>query len=187
MLRGAIRRTFFWMIIFGAVIITVKNFPDRFQEAAIAYRNGNYAEALQLWRKLAQQGDVAAQYNMGALYAAGEGADPSPEEAHKWFLFAAQSGNAAAQFEAAKNFEFGRGTEASLPEAINWLTKSAQQGYGPAQIDLGLKYLNGIGLKKNPSVAEAWFARATGPDRKPPIIYGLDAATAVTGRPCAGC
>jgi len=172
MFGNAIRRTFFWMIIFGAVIITVKNFPDRFQEAATAYRNGDYVEAMTLWRKMAQKGDVAAQYNLGALYSAGEGTDASQEQAHKWFLLSAQAGNAAAQYEVAKNYEFGRGVDTSMPEAINWLRKSAQQGYTPAQIDLGLKYLNGKGLKKNESVAKGWFARATGPERKPPIIYG---------------
>jgi len=187
MLRNTIRRIFFWSIIFGAVIITVKNFPDRFQEAAIAYRDGNYTEALALWRKMAQKGDVAAQYNVGALYRAGDGTNASPKAAHQWFVMAAKAGNAAAQYEAAKDFEYGRGVAASMPKAINWLRKSAQQGYTPAQIDLGLKFLTGNGLKQNNAVAQAWFARATGPDRKAPIIYGLDAATAVTGRPCDGC
>ena len=50
MIRNAIKRTFFWAVIFAAVLITVKNFPDRFQEAATAYRNGDYQEALLLWR-----------------------------------------------------------------------------------------------------------------------------------------
>lgn len=187
MIGNAIRRTFFWMIIFGAVIITVKNFPDQFQEAATAYRNGNYTEAFRLWRKLAQRGDVAAQYNMGALYATGTGTETSEEEAHRWFLQAALSGNAEAQFETAKNYEFGRGVAVSMPDTIDWLRRSAQQGYTPAQIDLGLKYLTGNGLKKDLSVAETWFSRAVGADRKPQVLSGLDAATAVTGRPCDGC
>jgi hypothetical protein len=74
-----------------------------------------------------------------------------------------------------------------MPETINWLKKSAQQGYAPAQIDLGLKSLTGKGLARNVEVAQRWFERATGPDRKPPIIYGLNAASAVTGKPCDDC
>ena len=187
MLLFAFRRVFFWLFIFVVVVFTIKNLPDKFQEAAVAYRDGNYVEAMRLWRKMARKGDVAAQYNMGALYATGQGADRSDEQAHDWFFRAALAGNPAAQYETAKNFEFGRGVDASMPETINWLKKSAQQGYAPAQIDLGLKYLTGKGLARNVEVAQRWFERATGPDRKPPIIYGLNAASAVTGKPCDDC
>jgi len=187
MFRKAISRSFFWLVIFGAVVLTVRNIPDPFQKAVSAYRNGDYVTALTQWHKLAQNGDVAAQYNLGALYASGRGANASYDMAHEWFLRAADSGNAAAQYEVAQDFEFGRGVAMSMPAALEWLRKSAHQGFVPAQIDLGLKYLNGTGVEKNQAVALSWFTRATGPDRMPPVIYGTDAAMAVTGKPCVDC
>ena len=45
--------------------------------AQIAYENGHYEKAMQLWDKRAKQGYVEAQFNLGALYRAGKGVKKS--------------------------------------------------------------------------------------------------------------
>jgi uncharacterized protein len=37
-----------------------------FEDAATAYKKGNYATALELIRPLAEEGNVAAQFNLGS-------------------------------------------------------------------------------------------------------------------------
>jgi TPR repeat protein len=62
------------------------------QEGLRAYAQRNYAGALRLWGPLAQRGDPAAQYNIGRLYARGEGVARDLPEAYKWFTLAAGGG-----------------------------------------------------------------------------------------------
>ena len=62
-----------------------------------AYNRGDFAAALQEWRPLAEQGDAVAQYNLGLIYADGEGVLKDDAEAVKWFRKAAEQGVALAQ------------------------------------------------------------------------------------------
>jgi uncharacterized protein len=42
-----------------------------FEEGAAAYERQDYAEALRLFRPLAEQGEAPAQFNLGLMYAHG--------------------------------------------------------------------------------------------------------------------
>ncbi|HMY01514.1 MAG TPA: hypothetical protein PKC44_17210, partial [Agitococcus sp.] len=44
-----------------------------FDEGLAAYKKGNYTIALKEFKKAAQQGDAYAQFNLGLMYAKGEG------------------------------------------------------------------------------------------------------------------
>lgn len=65
---------------------------NELQEGLRAYSQGNFAGALRLWAPLAQRGDAVAQYNLGRLYARGEGVVRDLPEAYKWFTLAAKGG-----------------------------------------------------------------------------------------------
>jgi len=39
----------------------------------VAYQRGDYATAVRLWRPPAEQGNAEAQYNLGVMYAEGDG------------------------------------------------------------------------------------------------------------------
>ncbi len=60
-----------------------------FDEGVAAYTSGDYATALREWRPLAEQGDAKAQYNLGLMYAKGEGVPQEFVQAHMWFNIAA--------------------------------------------------------------------------------------------------
>ncbi len=49
-------------------------------------------EALQRFRKAADQGDAQAQYKLGLMYYNGEGIEKDPKEAVEWFRKAANQG-----------------------------------------------------------------------------------------------
>ena len=63
-------------------------------EAMQAYDRGDYATAFREWLPRAQQGSVEAQYNLGLLYAQGQGVPQDAGQAIQWFRRAADQGYA---------------------------------------------------------------------------------------------
>ena len=43
------------------------------EDGMAAYKRGDYASALRLWRPLAKQGNTGAQFNLGLMYYLGQG------------------------------------------------------------------------------------------------------------------
>ena len=66
------------------------------EEAWKAYEAGDFATALSVFNELAAQGDANAQYNLGMMYAFGQGVIQDNVYAHMWWDFAATSGDADA-------------------------------------------------------------------------------------------
>jgi len=67
-------------------------FSQEKNNAINATEQGQYARALNLWTKLAKQGDSVAQYNVGVFYSEGLGTQVNSYEANRWFRVASQSG-----------------------------------------------------------------------------------------------
>ena len=89
-------------------------------------------ETLEQVKKVAEQGDAAAQYNLGLRYIDGRGVAKDAAEAAKWFRKAADQGNADGQFELGYLYESGRGITKGEAEAAKWYQKAAVQGNGDA-------------------------------------------------------
>ena len=68
-----------------------------YQEGLDAYDAGDYATAMKEWRPLAEQGNANAQYNLGVMYANGNGVPQDDVEAVKWYRLAADQGDADAR------------------------------------------------------------------------------------------
>ena len=64
-----------------------------FEDGVVAYEKGDYSTALRLFRPLAEQGDAAAQYNLGLMYASGRGVPQDYASAHMWLNLAAVNGD----------------------------------------------------------------------------------------------
>jgi FOG: TPR repeat, SEL1 subfamily len=60
-------------------------------------KNRNYGEAVSWYRKAADGGNAAAQYNLGVMYANGRGVSKNDAQAVDWFRKAAEQGLGAAQ------------------------------------------------------------------------------------------
>ena len=76
--------------------------PRRSTISAVMYDEGrgvpqDDAEAVKWYRLAAEQGNAAAQYNLGVMYDKGEGVPQDDAEAVKWYRLAAEQGAAAAQ------------------------------------------------------------------------------------------
>jgi uncharacterized protein len=64
----------------------------RFEDAAAAYRKGDYATAVGIIRPLAEEGNVAAQFNLGVMYQLSHGVPQDNEAATSWYRKAAEQG-----------------------------------------------------------------------------------------------
>ena len=73
-------------------------YADDFQDGVHAVEKGDFKTAYKLWLPLAEQGEAAAQYNLGLIlyYYIGDG-EPNYKEAIKWYHFAAEQGHISAQ------------------------------------------------------------------------------------------
>lgn len=65
---------------------------DQSQAALKAYQARDFQTAARLWYSQASTGDAIAQYNLGRLYAQGEGVPRDMAEAYKWFALSRAAG-----------------------------------------------------------------------------------------------
>ena len=84
-----------------ALLATLPGAPvaagQTFDEAVAAYERRDYATAMRGFRVHAEQGYASAQYNLGFMYAAGEGVLKDSVLAHMWSNIAGANGNANAR------------------------------------------------------------------------------------------
>jgi hypothetical protein len=79
------------------------------EDGRAAYKRGDFAEAMRLWRPLAEQGNNDAQVDLASLYLNGNGAPQDYTQALIWERKAADRGNVFPQAALGAMFEFGRG------------------------------------------------------------------------------
>ena len=79
------------------------------------------ATALQWYKKAAENGDREALYNVGWMYATGQGTKANAEEAYRWFLESARHGEPSAQFEVSRRLKDGDGVAKDLTSSYSWL------------------------------------------------------------------
>jgi hypothetical protein len=131
-----------------------------FEDAVDAHARGDYAKALRLIRPLANDGDASAQFNLGLMYATGQGVQQDNAAAALWFRKAAEQGYAFAQSNLGTLYLYGRGVTQDDTEAVMWFRKAADQGDAVAEFLLGNQYANGKGVPQDYSEAMIWFQRA---------------------------
>ena len=117
-----------------------------FVDATIALQRGDFEEALQIMRTLADQGSDRAQYSMGYLLTQDENIEPDPDQAADWYLKAANQGHVRAQYDLGMLYSGNGGIKKDMPSAIKWLRKAAEQGDGYASNNLA-----GILLEETPT------------------------------------
>ena len=98
-----------------------------FDVAIAALNRGDNAAAMEILTPLAQQGDARAQYNVGSLYASGQGVLQNYTEAVKWYRLAAQQGNFVAQEALGLMYMFGRGVPEDYVKAHMWINIAASR------------------------------------------------------------
>lgn len=122
-----------------------------------SYEDEKFSEEL---LQRAEKGDEFAQYNLGKIYANGEGVKQNYAEAVKWFKKSAEQGNAWAQSELGVCYYQGKSVAVDHKKAFKLYTKSAEQNYMIGQVNLAGCYLFGHGTEKNEKEALKWYKKA---------------------------
>jgi hypothetical protein len=92
--------------------------------------------AVKWYRLAAEQGNVAAQYNLDLMYAKGQGVPQYDKTAVKWWTLAAKQGNADAQSALGFMYHKGEGVPQDNKTAVKWYKLAAKQGDADAQSNL---------------------------------------------------
>ena len=108
----------------------------------------------------AEQGDAAAQNELGGRYYAGRGVERDDAQAARWIRRAAEQGYAPAQYNLGLLHFRNRGVAGSDAEAARWYRAAAEQGYAPAQAALGYLHVYGAGVAEDPVRAWMWLELA---------------------------
>ena len=81
------------LLALAIMALAVPAIAGPFEDGFAAADSGDYATAMRMWRPLADQGVADAQFNLGFMYANGEGVPQDDAEAVKWYRKAAEQGN----------------------------------------------------------------------------------------------
>ena len=111
-------------------------------------------------RERAEQGDAAAQAELGRRYYVGEGVPQDDAEAVGWTRLAAEQGHAPAQYSLGLLYFRGRAVTGDDAAAARWYRAAAEQGHPPAQAALSSLYAYGAGVEEDPVLASMWIELA---------------------------
>ena len=134
------------------------------------------AEAVNWYRKAAEQGYAVAQNNLGFMYSNGEGVKEDDAEAVKWFRKAAEQGYAQAQDNLGYMYSNGEGVKQDYKTAYMWYFLSGLSGYSNASDRVRDLETDGwfSSAKVSPSEAEEAKAEARRKYDEIRKRYGLD-------------
>jgi hypothetical protein len=127
------------VICLGSVLLLVASSvaaQSNFDKGAAAYKRGDYATALAIFRPLAESGDAKAQSILALMYSYGEGVPVDYREAARWYRRAAEQNSSVAQYNLGMLYLEGRGVPQDTDEGIEWLTRAADGGHFRARSEL---------------------------------------------------
>ena len=145
------------IVILIAATLAGSAVADPLDDATAAYKQGDYATTLELLMPLADEGNRAAQHNLGAFFADGQG---DYAEAERWFRMAADQGLAESQFNMGVLYQNGRGVPQDYHQSAIWYRNAADHGHPRAQLNLGAMYANGEGVPRDYVEAYKWLKLA---------------------------
>ena len=120
----------------------------------------DYVKAVEYWREAAEQGNAAAQCNLGYCYDCGQGVEQDYKKAVEWYKKSAEQGYAAAQCKLGYCYQYGQGVEQDYKKAVECYKKSAEQGNAVAQKNLGYCYKYGQGVEQDYGKAVEWYKKS---------------------------
>ena len=129
-------------------------------------------EAAEDLERLAEYGDVHAQYFLGLLYRDGGLLLPDTEQAVRWLELAAKRNLPAAQYALGKLYLSDDPEVHDADDGLQWLKRAAQNGNADAAYRLGKEYLTGKAVQKD-AVKAAEYLRYAADQNHPWANYLL--------------
>ena len=109
------------------------SFAQDLQKGVGAYNKGDIAIALREFRALAEQGNAQGQFNLGVMYAMGQGVIQDYSEAVKWYRKSVEQGDADAQYNLGWMYHEGQGVIQDNIYAHMWWNIAASTGHSTAK------------------------------------------------------
>lgn len=106
---------------------------EMFEMGKSFYDKGNYTEALNWYKKAAENGSSDAQSELGFMYMNGEGTPVNKSEGARWLIKAGENGDAMAQRALGFMYRNGDGVPKNETKAKDWLDKAAPKFYEAAK------------------------------------------------------
>ena len=114
-------------------------------------------------KRAAEKGNARAQFDLGVMYATGNGVEKNEKLALKWFNIAAQN-NFSKRQEIKNNNRMVSISKPMREEPVSqqflFAKRAADKGNVRAQFDLAMMYLAGNGVRKNEQLAFKYFHTA---------------------------
>ena len=129
-------------------------------------------EAVEDLERLAEYGDVHAQYFLGLLYRDSGLLLPDAERATRWLELAAKQNLSAAQYALGKLYLSDDPEVHDTSDGIQWLERAARNGNTDAAYRLGKEYLTGKSVQKD-AVKAAEYLRYAADQNHPWANYLL--------------
>ena len=96
-------------VLLFSLLLGVPSYSADFNKGLTAAQSGDFATALKEWKPLAEEGNAAAQNNLGLMYHNGWGVPQDYKEAARLYRLAAEQGDAKAQGNLGVMYELGNG------------------------------------------------------------------------------
>jgi hypothetical protein len=98
------------------------------EQGVAAHERGEFATAFRAFRALAEEGNAAAQFNLGQMYRQGQGIPTDLVESARWYRRAAAQGDAQSQYNLGVMYYNAQGLPRNFVLSHMWLTLSAMSG-----------------------------------------------------------
>ena len=120
----------------------------------------DFDNAFPWFKRAAARGHVGALFNLGTMYARGDGVERNHYQSVQCFTLAASKGDAGSLLGLSIAAQYGHGMEQNADEANKLLLTAVKKGYPPAIHNLAIQYLNGDGMPKDVDKAIELFKEA---------------------------
>ena len=107
-------------VLLFSLFLGASSYSADFNKGLTAAQSGDFATALKEWKPLAEEGNAAAQNNLGLMYHNGWGVPQDYKEAARLYRLAAEQGDADAQGNLGVMYVFGKGVTKDFVYAHMW-------------------------------------------------------------------
>lgn len=151
-------------LLLGAILLAAafpgaaaQHFRADFATGQTAYRDGDYAVAIEQLTVAAERGSATAYTLLGHIFRDGHGGN-GRSEAEAYYLQAARRGDCAAQLSLARMYHLGSGKSPDRDSALRWYETAARNGSAWAQLSLASFFDQGTNVEKDNVQAYFWFS-----------------------------
>lgn len=114
-------------IVFLLIVILISGCSEE-NDPKTLFDKGKYKEASELWKPMAENGDLYAQNYLAIQYYLGLGVNRDYKMAKQWFEKAASNGFADAQYNLGNMYENGEFVEKNYVDAYKWFYAAKENG-----------------------------------------------------------